>query len=244
MQQINGDYTAQCGGLQIGLRADGTRAITLVQQGQIDIADTDLSAQPGRGLTDHPVAALLYTLIASPDVSVSGLTTAQIRAIYAGQITNWSQLGGPNEAITLILPPATSSISSIFHAFVLGGAPMSASAYIIKKDQPARIVQLVSQNSGALSFVPLAAVSGSNPSVQVLTIDGASASQQSLLAGTYTFWSVEHLYTQGSATSQVQAYIQFATSPQESSQFARFGAVPLAMIDRTILQSHLPGPLF
>ena len=244
MQQINNDYKAQCAGLQIGLRADGSRAMNMVQQGQIDIADTDLSAQPGRNLTDHPIAALLYTLITSSDVSVSGLTTAQIQAIYAGQITNWSQLGGPNEAITLILPPATSSISSIFHAFVLHGTPISARTYVVKKDQPARILQLVSQIPGALSFVPLAAVSSSNPSVQTLAIDGASASQQSLLTGTYTFWSIEHLYTLGGDTSQTQAYLQFATSPQESSRFSRFGAVPLGMIDSAIVRSHLPGPVF
>ena len=244
MQQINSDYNAQCAGLQIGLRTDGSRAINLVQHGQIDIADADLSAQPVRNLTDHPMVALLYTMITSPDITLSGLTTAQIQGIYAGQITNWSQLGGPNEAITLILPPATSSISSIFHTFVLGGAPISASAYIVKKDQPARVLQLVSQIPGGLSFVPLAAVTGSNPPVQMLTIDGASATPQSLLAGTYTFWSIEHLYTLGSGTSQAQAYIQFATSPQELSQLAKFGAVPLAMIDTTIVQSHLPGPVF
>jgi phosphate transport system substrate-binding protein len=244
MQQIDNDYNAQCAGLQIGLRSNGTRAINLVQHGQIDIADADLSAQPGRSLTDHPVAALLYTLITSSDVSISGLTTAQIQAIYAGQITNWSQLGGPNEAITLILPPATSSISAIFHAFVLHGAPISASAYVVKKDQPTRVVQLVSQTPGALSFVPLAVVSSSNPPVQMLSIDGASASQQSLLAGTYTFWSIEHLYTLGGGTSQAQAYIQFATSPQESGQLSRFGAVSLAMIDPAIVQTHLPGPMF
>lgn len=244
MQQINSDYNTQCAGLQIGLRTDGNRAINLVQRGQIDIADADLSAQAARNLTDHPVAALLYTLIASPDISLSGLTTAQIQAIYAGQITNWSQFGGPNEAITLILPPNTSSISSIFHAFVLGSAPISANVYVMKKDQPARVLQFVSQIPGALSFVPLAAVTGSNLSVQMLTIDGASATSQSLRAGSYTFWSIEHFYTLGSGTSQAQAYIQFATSPQESGQLSRFGAVPLAMIDSAIVQSHLPGPVF
>jgi ABC-type phosphate transport system substrate-binding protein len=244
MQQIDSDYNAQCAELQIGLRTDGSRAINLVQHGQIDIADSDVGAQPGRNLTDHPLAALLYTLIASPDISLSGLSTAQIQAIYAGQITNWSQLGGPNEAITLILPPATSSISSIFRTFILSGAPIAAHTYILKKDQPARVLQLVSQIPGALSFVPLAALTGSNSPVQMLTIDGASATSQSLQAGTYTFWSIEHLYTLGSGTSQAQAYIQFATSPQELSQLSKFGAVPLGMINSEIVQSHLPGPVF
>jgi len=114
----------------------------------------------------------------------------------------------------------------------------------MKKDLPSRVVQLVSKTPGALSFVPLAvAVSASTP-VQTLAIDGASATSQSLLAGTYTFWSIEHLYTLGNGTSQVQAYIQFATSQQEMAVFSHFGAVPVGVVDNEIVQSHLPGPQF
>lgn len=243
LQQINNDYKAQCAGLQIALRADGSRAINLVQHGHVDIADADVSAQSVRNLTDHPLAALLYTLISSPDITLSGLSTPQIQAIYQGQITNWSQLGGPNEAITLILPPSTSAISTIFHSFVLQGSPISTRAFVMKKDQPSRVAQLVSKIPGALSFVPLAAASASTP-VQTLAIDGASATSQSLLSGTYTFWSIEHLYTLGNGTPQVQAYIQFATSPQEMTVFSHFGAVPVGVVDNAIVQSHLPGPQF
>ena len=244
IQQINRDYHAQCAGLQIGLRADGSRALNLVQQGHIDIADADVTARTARSLTDHPLAALLYSLIASPNITLPSLTTTQIQAIYRGQITNWSQLGGPNEAITLILPPATSAISSIFHTFVLHGSPVKASAFVMKKDQPARVAQLVSQIPGALGFVPLAVATGASVSIQTLAIDGASASSQSLIAGTYAFWSIEHLYTSGDGTPQAQAYIQFATSPQEMNLFSKFGAVPVGMIDPAILQSHVPGPQF
>ena len=244
IQQINNDYNAQCGGLQIGLRTDGSRAINLVQHGHIDVADADVTAQSARNLTDHPLAALLYTLIASPDITLSGLSTRQIQAIYSGQITNWSQLGGPNEAISLILPPSTAAISSIFRTYVLQGSPIAASAFVMKKDLPARVAQLVSRNPGALSFVPLAAAANASTPVQTLSIDGASANSQSLRAGSYTFWSIEHLYTMGNGTPQVQAYIQFATSPQEMTVFSRFGAVPVGMVDNAIVQSHLPGPQF
>jgi phosphate transport system substrate-binding protein len=244
LQQINSDYNEQCGGLQIGLRTDGSRAINLVQRGQIDIADADLTAQPARNLTDHPVAALLYTMIASPDISLSGLSTEQIQDIYAGRITNWSQLGGPDEAITLILPPPTAAISSIFRTFVLQGSPITHSALVMKKDLPARVVQLVSRNSGVLSFVPLDAVTSASTPVERLSINGASANPQSLFAGTYTFWSIEHLYTLGSGSSQAQAYIQFASSPQEANQLSRFGVVPFSTIDNEIVQGHLPGPVF
>jgi len=244
MQQINSDYNAQCAGLQIGLRADGSRAINMVQQGHIDIADVDVTAQVARNLTDHPLAALLYSLIASPDITLGGLSTIQIQAIFQGQITNWSQLGGPNEAISIILPPSSSAISAIFHAFVLHGSPVQASAFVMKKDLPGRVAQLVSQTPGALSFVPLSVATTTTTPVQPLAIDGASASSQSLLSGTYTFWSIEHLYTLGDGTPQAQAYIQFATSPQEVNLLSRFGVVPVGMVDPAIVQSHLPGPQF
>ena len=244
MQQINSDYNAQCAGLQIGLHADGSRAINMVQHGHIDIADADVTAQLARNLTDHPMAALLYSLIASPDVTLGGLSSAQIQAIFQAKITNWSQLGGPNEAISIILPPSSSAISAIFHAFVLHGSPIQASAFVMKKDLPGRVAQLVSQTPGALSFVPLLVAMTTTTPVQPLAIDGASANPQSLLSGTYTFWSIEHLYTLGDGTPQAQAYIQFATSPQELNMLSRFGAVPLGMVDPALVQSHLPGPQF
>ncbi|GAC1566269.1 MAG: hypothetical protein NVS3B14_07340 [Ktedonobacteraceae bacterium] len=90
-------------------------------------------------MTDHPVAALLYTLIASPDITLSGLNSGQIRGIFQGQITNWSQLGSQNEAITVILPPPSSAIFAIFRAFVLNGAPVQVSAFIMRNDLPTRV---------------------------------------------------------------------------------------------------------
>jgi hypothetical protein len=63
---------------------------------------------------------------------------------------------------------------------MLQGSPISASVFVMKKDQPVRVAQLVSQIPGALSFVPLAVAAGASTPVQTLAIDGASASSQSL----------------------------------------------------------------
>ncbi|HLX55849.1 MAG TPA: substrate-binding domain-containing protein, partial [Ktedonobacteraceae bacterium] len=242
LRQVNTDYNALCPGLQIVLGGDGSRALNLAQHGRVDIADSDLTAQPAHQLTDHPLAALLYSLIVSPDNALTGLSSAQIQAIFQGQITNWAQLGGQNEAITVILPPPSSAIFAIFRAFVLHGAPLQVNAIVFRKDQPSQVAQLVSQTPGAISFVPLA-MAMSAP-VQMLAIDGAPASTQTLLDGTYAFWSIEHLYTLGVGTAQAQSYIQFATSSQEMNLLSRFGAAPLNTLDPAILQSHVPGPQF
>lgn len=240
LQQITQDYGNLCSGLTMQLKGDGTRALNLVQNGHIDIADSDVTALATRNLTDHPIAALLYAVIASPDVSISGLTSAEIQGIFQGQITNWSQVGGPSEGITVILPPPTAAINAIFRAFVLNGTPEQVTGPVMKRDRPDILAQYISQTPGAISYVPLSVANGT--SVQTLAIDGVAPGAQALLAGSYQFWSVEHLYTQGSGTSQAQAFLQFASSNSEMSVLSQFGAVPIGTVSSAILSSHLPGP--
>ncbi len=189
---------------------------------------------------DHPIGALLYALIVSPDVEVNGLSSAEAQEIFDGQISNWAQVGGSNEAITVILPPAGASINTIFQSFVLNDIAEHVDAMRIKKDSPAMVVQSVLQTPGAMGFVPL--VMAQETGVKILTIDGVAPGVQTLLEGTYMFWSVEHLYTQSDGTAQFQAYMQFISSELEQQVFSEFGVVPVNMLNQSLLDSHLPGP--
>ena len=242
LQHINSDYQATCSGMSVTMRNSGDRRIlNAVQQNQVGIAVSELTALPQRSLTNHPFAASLYALIVSPDVQISGLSSGQIQGIYTGKITNWSQVGGPNEAITVILRPASDAITAVFRTIVLNGSTIHVrKGTRLRQDTPDLVVQMVSQVPGAISMVPLVAAQGRN--VQTLAIDGNLPTTDGLLAATYPFWSVVSLYTQGTGTAQVQSYVQFATSWQEAGAMSQFGAVPVSKIPQTVLASHLPGP--
>ena len=241
LQQVESDYQAQCPGISITLSEDGSRpGIKLLQQGQVDVADSDLTANPLLNLTDHPIAALLYAVIVSSDVQIGDLSSTALQGIYQGQITNWAQVGGPNEAITVILRPPNQAVASIFRAFVLRGVSEHVSGIQIKKDDPNLIAQTVAQTPGAIGYVPL--VIAEESSLPIIAIDGVFPSTQALQQGTYSFWSVEHLYTEGGGTAQAQTYMQFFSSPQEQNIMSQFGAVPISAISQAILASHLPGP--
>jgi phosphate transport system substrate-binding protein len=241
LQRIDTDYTNFCPGLTISLHADGSRAsLTKLEHGHIDVAGSDLTAELVRNLTDHPIGALLYALIANPDVGVNGLSSAEIQQIFQGHITNWTQVGGSDEAITVILPPAAASITAVFQTFVLNGATEHVAGIRIKKDAPAMVAQTVSQTQGAISFVPLAMAQESG--AKILTIDGIAPGTQALLQSHYTFWSIEHLYTQGDDSAVFQAYMQFFSSDHEEDVMHEFGVVPMNMLNQTVLSSHLPGP--
>ncbi len=70
------------------------------------------------------------------------------------------------------------------------------------------------------------------------------ASAQSLTTGSYPFWSVEHIYTQGDGSDQALAWMQFLSSQQEANTLLASGVVPLGMLSSGVLLSHLPGPEF
>ncbi len=241
LQQIDTDYTNYCPGSTISLRADGSRAsLNKLEHGRIDVAGSDLTAESVRNLNDHSVGALLYALIASPDVEVGGLSSAEIQKIFKGQIRNWARVGGSDDAITVILPPATASITAVFQTFVLDGATEHVAGVRIKKDAPSMVAQTVSQTPGAISFVPLAVAQETG--AKILAIDGIAPGTQALLQGTYAFWSIEHLYTLGDDSAAFQAYMQFITSSQEANAMAESGVVPMNMLNQSVLSSHLPGP--
>ncbi|HZU68907.1 MAG TPA: substrate-binding domain-containing protein [Ktedonobacteraceae bacterium] len=241
LQQVNSDYTNVCPQLAVSLKTNTDRtSLNLLQNGQIDVATTDLTASSSWNVSDHAVAAILYTLIASPDVQISGLTVAQVQGIYAGKITNWAQVGGPDEAITVILRPTNDGITPIFRTFVLNGAPQRVKGMRLKPDSPGLAVQAVSATPGAISYVPLGAIQGAN--VQVLSINGIYPDAQTLENGSYSFWSVEHCYTSGSGSLQFQEYLQFFESGQEENVLSQFGAIPINLIDPNIVATHLPGP--
>ena len=241
LQQVNSDYANICPQLSISLKGSGNRAsLNLLQRDRIDVATSDLTAGSSRNLTDHPIGALLYTLVASSDIPLNGLTTPQIQAIYTGKITNWAQVGGPDEAITVILRPPNDGITPIFSAFVMNGMLQHVKGVRMKLVSPDLAVQAVSSTPGAVSYVPLGVTQSTN--IKVLAIDGVFPAVQTLQDGTYSFWSVEHCYTSGPGSNQFQDYLQFLLSNQEGNKMPRFGAVPLSIINPSILASHLPGP--
>ena len=242
LQQIGGDYQVFCPELNIALADHGCQVgLKALENGQVDLASSDLSARTTYPLTDYPVAALLYAVIVSPDVQINGLSSQQLQAIYQGQVTNWSQVGGPAEAITVLLHPASDPLNAIFQAFVLNGtAARTHGVRLSKKLSATQVVQTTASTPGAITFVPLAVAGAAN--VRILAIDRAQPTVQNVLQGAYAFWSVEHLYAPATATEQAQSYMQFIQSSPEANRLAQAGAIPLALLPPAVLTSHLPGP--
>lgn len=204
--------TLNAGGSGTGLKqaADGT-----VNIGMSDVfADEKLPTDQASGLVDHKVCVITMAPIVNPDVAekVTSLTTKQLTDIFTAKTKNWKEVGGPDEAITLVTRPTTSGTRSLFKSYALKGAE-EASNKSLETDDSGTLLQTVSQHKGAIGYVALSYLT-SNTSVKTMAIDGVQPTLENTYAGKYNVWGYEHMYTKGEATGVAKALIDYMQSDE------------------------------
>ena len=83
---------------------------------------------------EHPVGFDAICLVVSPDVYDSGVTTLtkdEVKQIYAGDITNWEELGGPNTEIFVIGRRPGSGTRDTFNEIIMGSREAETPACIL-----------------------------------------------------------------------------------------------------------------
>jgi len=215
----NVEIDAQGGGSITGLKA--------VTSYQADIGDSDISADPAlypnADLTDHIVCMSAFTLIVNPQVTVASLTTQQVIDIFTGVTTNWEEVGGSNLPITAVIRPASSGTKAVFRHYVLGGLEETGKPLV--SDSNTTVVDAVAHTPGAIGYVTIAVL---NPLVKPVGLDGTSATEQNILAGRYTFWSFEHMYTLQNGVNATTAFLDFMQTPEIQRLAQNLGYIPVS----------------
>jgi phosphate transport system substrate-binding protein len=235
------DYQAKCSGstITVNLGGSGT-GLSQAENGSVQIGNSDIfkkSAQPD--LVDHQVAIVVFGLIVNSKVTVKNLTTAQIKSIYSGQTTNWSQVGGPNLPIVVVSRPTSSGTRATFQSYVLGGPETVQGPSNLTTDSTGTVVKNVQQTAGAIGYVALSSAKSSG--LTILTIDGNDATNSSLVeSNTYKFWNIEHMYTKGAATGLAQALINYMGSSDGKTEAQKLSFLNISDMQSSSLQAHQP----
>lgn len=83
-------------------------------------AQLDYAAQNGVELELTPIGLEAFVFFVNENNPVSSLTQEQLRAVYAGEITNWNELGGPDRLICALQRNEGSGSQTRFLAFMEG----------------------------------------------------------------------------------------------------------------------------
>ncbi|GAC1299434.1 MAG: phosphate ABC transporter substrate-binding protein [Vulcanimicrobiaceae bacterium] len=204
-------YQAQHSDVKISITGGGSRTgLTLVSSKSVDIGNSDiLAAKEQTDLVDHRVAAVAFAIVAHPETGVKNLSKKQIQDIFSGKVKNWKDVGGKDQAITVINRPASSGTRAVFIKTLMDKAELSKDTLV--EDATGTVVQKVTQTPGAVSYAAFSGTHGKTGIVE-LGIDGTPATEENVETGKYPFWSYEHMYTNGPASKEVSRFIAFLQS--------------------------------
>ncbi len=212
--------------------------LSQVAAGSVNIGMSDFPKSAATGLTnadqlvDHEVAVSAFLVIADPNQSISNLTKQQVHDIFVGRISNWTSVGGSNQAIVLIGRPASSGTRKGFDKIVMG--PDAEAATMQPQPSGGGVVQLVGTTPGAIGYAGLGDIKPTS-TVKRLKFGGVDPTIANVENGTFPLWFHEHMYTLGAATGVTKAFIDYMKSDsfQNGSAMTAAQFAPLAKVKGT-----------
>ena len=215
-------YMVENPGVEVVVSGGGSSTgIAYLINGEVDIAqasrqmkDSEIASAVAAGFTptEFKVAIDGIAIITHGDNPVSVLTIEQLRGIYNGTITNWNEVGGEDEDITLYGRQSTSGTYEFFWEHVLEKENYSSSMNMLSGNSA--IVSAVQGDEGGIGYVGIGYASASG--INVLELKKNSTSEayspldaEAVQSGTYDLSRYLYLYTDGTPTDQISRWLSW-----------------------------------
>jgi phosphate transport system substrate-binding protein len=105
-------------------------------------------------LQAHSIVSTRIAIAIHPSNSIRKASLNQIRKALLGQISNWSELGGKDQAIRVVLVGGGGGVTTVVESELLNGK-LPEGPHIIYVKSPVQLVQVIEQEIGALGFAQL-----------------------------------------------------------------------------------------
>jgi phosphate transport system substrate-binding protein len=142
------------GGTDAGFDALFDKSADLVMASRkIRVKEMQAAALSDTKPAEEEICHGALTIITHPANPLKELTLEQLRKLFTGEITSWSEVGGPVEQVTLIVSQPTSGAAEFIRERVLGNDYFSSEARI-RDYYHHSIKELSRKTPPALSYVP------------------------------------------------------------------------------------------
>lgn len=167
--------------------------------GSVDIGNASRhvkDTEKEKGLVENVIALDGIAVIVNKANTVTDLTKDELIKVYQGEVKNWSELGGKDEAIVVIGRENGSGTRDAFEELL---KLKDACAYAQELDSTGGVLAKVAATDGAIGYVSLDVV---DSSVTAVKLDGVEASEAQILAGNYLLQRPFVMATKGSIEEQ------------------------------------------
>ncbi len=211
--------TVSGGGSSVGVKsaAEQTADIGMASR---EIKDSEIQDCPE--IVVHTIARDGIAIVVNPDLDVDGITMEQARGIFAGEITDWSEVGGAAGMITVASREEGSGTRSAFEDLVMGDALVSELAILQPSNGAIRTT--VASTPGCIAFISFGYL---DSSTKPMAIDGALPSAENVSAGSYPVVRPLNMVTYGEPTGAVAEWLEFIVGEDGQAIVAAEGYLPI-----------------
>ena len=174
-----------------------------------------------------------FVFFVHKDNPIDSLTVEQIKGIYSGQITNWSQVGGKNEKIVAFQRNEGSGSQSMLIRF-MGDTPIMEPTMQTSVGDMGGIIEEVADyknKSNSMGFSFRFYVEGiiKNPDIKMIAIDGVAPTKENIQSGAYPIIAPLYAVTyEGNANENVQNLIEWMLSDEGQYIIEQTGYVAIS----------------
>jgi phosphate transport system substrate-binding protein len=227
------EYKAKNPGVSFEIAAEGsTTGIAAIIDGTAQIGmssrrakTTEVSAAQAKGVTMNPtiVAYDGIAIIVNANSPVKNLTKRQVEQIFAGDITDWSAVGGPAGKISIYTRNTSSGTYSDFKDLAMKKRDYAASSQKMAGNE--QITAEVGKNPNGIGYVGLAYIHDAG--IKVVSIEGLIPDKASVLSKKYPYARPTFYYTNGEATGEAAKFIEFTLSDEGQKIAEKIGFVSI-----------------
>lgn len=208
---------------QIGSSAGITNAISGVSE--IGMSSRDLKEEEvASGLNEVIIAYDGIVVVTHPSNKVKDLTMEQVKQIFTGEITNWSELGGDDLEIVVVSREDGSGSRDAFQEIVEYSSGELIRNSIIASGN-GNIKTTVANNKHAVGFISFEYI---DENISTIDINGVEATAENVLQKKYNLSRpFLFVYKEGQLTEAGQQFIDFILSEEGQLIAAEAGAIPI-----------------
>lgn len=217
------DVQVSGGGSGAGIKAIGEGVVSLAMASR-GLKDEETAAYPE--LQTIAVAKDGIAVIVNPENPVSTLTLSELKDIYTGTFTGWSDVGGDTGKIEIVGRDSASGTREFFFEKVLEKEDFTK--FMLEKNSNGAVQQYVSQTPAAIGYVGM----GFEDGVKVIELKGTDGKTQkpsieSVKSGAYPLSRELYFVTAGEPEGLAKEFIDFVMSSEGQKIVEEQGFVSL-----------------
>jgi phosphate transport system substrate-binding protein len=213
--------------IQISIAGGGSGVgIKQVGEGLVDIGNSGRKPSEAElkkyHLVMHQWAIDGVAVIVHPGNPAKSLSTAQLKAIYAGKLTNWDFLGGPDKPINIYTRDEASGTREVFWKLALGKGDISAKALFTASNGAMKTA--IAQDPYGIGYVSVGHI---DQSVTPVALDGVLPTLDNVKQGKYKVARGLYSNTNGPAKGLAKEFIDYLYSADGQQIIAQLGFIPV-----------------